>query len=75
MAAAMQELQNRLAISAAELAERLSCSERHIWTLHSSGRLPRPIAIGRCRRWRVADIETWLADGCPTRDTMEGGRR
>lgn len=74
MAATTQELQTRLAISAAELAERLSCSERHIWGLHSSGRLPRPIAIGRCRRWRVADIERWLADGCPNRDA-EGGRR
>lgn len=50
-----------LALSAAELAERLSVSVRHIRRMDSSGELPSPIRIGRCVRWSVAEIEAWLA--------------
>ena len=50
-----------LALSAQELAERLSVSVRHIRRMDSSGKLPTPIRIGRCVRWPVAEIEAWLA--------------
>jgi excisionase family DNA binding protein len=61
----------RLAISACELAERLGISERHVWALHSSGRLPRPIRFGRAVRWPVQEIEEWLAAGAPGRSHWE----
>ena len=33
----------------------------------AAGRLPAPVRIGGSRKWRRADIETWVADGCPAR--------
>jgi predicted DNA-binding transcriptional regulator AlpA len=35
----------------------------------AAGRLPAPVRIGGSKRWRRADIETWVAAGCPTRRT------
>jgi excisionase family DNA binding protein len=36
-----------------------------LWRLLASGQLPRPVRLGRCVRWRRADLETWAAKGCP----------
>ena len=60
-----------LAISAHVAAELLSISERHLWTLHSSGRLPAPVRLGRAVRWRREELEQWLAAGAPPRDQWE----
>lgn len=59
----------RLALPAADVAKLLGISERHLWSMHSTGRLgPRPIALGRAKRWRVDEIRAWLAAGAPSRD-------
>lgn len=65
-----------LAVTAAELAKQLNISERHVWSLHSSGRIPLPVRIGGSRsvRWRVAEIRAWLDAGCPVRATWEANR-
>lgn len=47
-----------------ELAALLACSRRHIRRLHDSKRIPQPIRIGRLLRWRRAEIEKWISDGC-----------
>ena len=47
------------------IAERLGCSTRHIRRLADSGAMPRPIHLGRLVRWRRADVDAWLAAGCP----------
>jgi len=60
-----------LAIGADDVARLLNISTRHVWALHSSGRLPRPVALGRARRWNVADLRDWLAAGCPSRSEWE----
>ena len=65
------QVTDHLAISASELAKRLEISERHVWALHSSGRLPRPIRFGRAVRWSVRELEEWLAAGAPTRSRWE----
>ena len=41
----------------------LGCSPRHVIRLADSGRLPRPIPLGRLQRWRRADLDAFLADG------------
>lgn len=48
-----------------DLAEFLGVSTRHIERLIVSGRFPRPIRLGRVRRWFRADFEAWVAAGCP----------
>jgi excisionase family DNA binding protein len=54
-----------------QLAELLGCSPRHVIRLAQTGVLPKPIALGRLRRWRRSEIETALANGCKP----AGGRR
>lgn len=37
------------------------------WALHSSGRCPMPVKLGRRTLWRRAELEAWTAAGCPPR--------
>lgn len=47
-----------------EVAARLKLSSRQIFKLASAKRLPAPVKVGRSTRWRVADLEAWIASGC-----------
>ena len=60
-----------LALNAEEVAKLLSVSLRHIHALNASGRLPRPIRLGRSVRWRADELRDWLNAGCPARDRWE----
>jgi excisionase family DNA binding protein len=62
---------DRLALNAEEVAKLLGISSRHLWALNSSGRLPRPIRLGRSVRWRIEELRAWLAAGAPVRDRWE----
>lgn len=33
--------------------------------LSSSGAAPKPVRLGRAVRWRLDQLEQWIADGCP----------
>ena len=48
------------------VAELLDCSPRHVYRCSESGRMPRPIKLGNLCRWSRAEIERWIADGCPS---------
>ena len=65
---------DRLALPAAAVAKLLNISERHLWALHSSGRIPRPIRLGRACRWSADELRAWLAAGAPGRDEWEQQR-
>jgi prophage regulatory protein len=52
-------------ISASQLADLLSISERTLYRLKSIGQLPSPIVLGGSVRWRLAEIREWIAQGCP----------
>jgi predicted DNA-binding transcriptional regulator AlpA len=54
-----------LLINLSEVARLLEVSQRKVWALLSSGRMPQPIRIGRCVRWRIDEIRNWEAAGCP----------
>ncbi len=41
------------------------------WTLHSSGRCPLPVHLGRRTLWRAGELADWTAAGCPARDKWE----
>lgn len=68
-----------LALPAARAAQRCGVSRSQWWKLHSAGKVPPPVYLGsRAPRWRVADLDAWLAAGCPTRQQwqhMQGAQR
>lgn len=46
------------------VAALLDCSTRHVYRLSDGGLMPPPVRLGGLVRWRRADIDTWLANGC-----------
>jgi excisionase family DNA binding protein len=58
-----------------ELAAALQVSTRTLYRLDSSGKLPRPVSVGRSLRWRRDEILAWLAAGAPKRREWEATRR
>lgn len=58
------------------LAIRLVVSERTVERMVEAGKMPAPMKLGRLRRWRLADVESWIASGCPASAVrMKGGKR
>lgn len=60
-----------LAFDAQALAKALNVSVRHVETLLASGRLPRPLRLGRRRVWSADEIRQWLLHGAPPVDAWE----
>ena len=52
-------------IGVGAMAELLQVSDRPVWRLASSGEVPRPVEIGRSRRWVRATVMSWIDQGCP----------
>lgn len=68
----------RLALPAGDVASLLGISLRHLRALDASGRLPRPVRLGRAVRWNRAELRAWLDAGCPPRaewEAIDGRRR
>ena len=63
-----------LAADARGLGIALGISPRHVESLHSRGRLPRPIRLGARRVWVLDEIRRWLAAGAPSREEWEARR-
>ncbi len=55
-----------LLISADEVAGMLDISTRTLWRLVSTRKIVAPVKFGGSTRWRRADVEAWVASGCPT---------
>jgi excisionase family DNA binding protein len=55
-----------LLIAADEVAAMLDISTRTLWRLVSAKRVVAPVRIGGSTRWRRAEVEAWVAAGCPT---------
>lgn len=56
------------------VARLLALSERTVRSLNASGRLPRPLALGRRRLWSRRELEEWIEAGTPGRDRWEALR-
>jgi prophage regulatory protein len=54
-----------LLLSGKIVAERLGISMRTLWRLRAAGKLPAPVRLGGSVRWRVNEIDSWVAAGCP----------
>ena len=66
---------NSMALPANEVAEMLNVSVRHVLALNASGRLPRPVRLGRSVRWLADELRDWLDAGAPPRDKWEAIRK
>ena len=58
------ELAAAVLLDVRAVAELLGCSQRHIYRLANAGGMPAPVKIGVLNRWRRADLEAWLDNGC-----------
>lgn len=57
-------------LDAKQSAILIGCSARHLTRLADVGKAPAPLKVGALTRWRRADLERWIADGCkPVRST------
>ena len=46
-----------------DLAKMLKISERTLWRLLSAHKIPEPVRIGGSTRWRLAEVQEWIAGG------------
>jgi len=60
----IKAMENRL-LDVAAAAAMLGISQRSVWRLRDSGKIPPAVRIGGCIRWRRHDIEAWIQAGCP----------
>ena len=56
-----------LLLRAENAAELCGTSVRAWRTWGTSGKIPRPIYIGRTPLWRYDELQAWVAAGCPER--------
>lgn len=61
----------RLLLKDSEAARACGISTAHLWRLWASGRFPRGVLLGRCRRWSVQSIRDFIAQ----LDARERGAR
>ncbi len=58
------------------VAARLGISVRHVYRMADEGRMPPPVKLGGCVRWRVQDVDDWVATGCkPIRTAAKRAKR
>ena len=58
-------------LDARDVSTLLRCSQRHVYRLVDTGRMPPPVKLGALVRWSRASIEDWVATGCPSQTRME----
>ncbi len=58
-------------LTAKEAGQICKISKRSWFRLSASGKIPSPVRIGGSVRWRLSDIESWLAMGCPDRKIFD----
>lgn len=64
----------RLLLTASEAAAMCGKSLRTWQMWDASGRVPRPVRIGRSTLWRIYELQSWIAAGCPRRADWEASR-
>jgi predicted DNA-binding transcriptional regulator AlpA len=48
-----------------QISEMLNVSTRQVWRLRDMGKMPMPVKLGKCVRWRDEEMAAWIAAGCP----------
>jgi predicted DNA-binding transcriptional regulator AlpA len=63
-----------LLLSARDLAAMLRLGLRTVRSMDAAGKLPAPMRIGGCVRWKFSEILDWINAGCPSREVWEARR-
>ncbi len=63
-----------LLLTATEAAALLGVSRSVFYRWDARGEVPRPIQIGRLRRWTRLDVLRWVERRCPPRHAWESDR-
>lgn len=58
-----------------QTARLVNISQRTVYRLVDAGKMPAPIKLGSLVRWRRAQLEAWIVQGCPAVQTQTGGAR
>lgn len=61
----------QLTLPAADAARLCGISRASWFKLRAADRVPAPIRLGGCVRWRVDELHAWLDAGAPPRPTWE----
>jgi predicted DNA-binding transcriptional regulator AlpA len=56
-----------LLLSAEAAARLIGIGRSLFWSMHSAGKVPLPVGLGKRRLWRRAELEKWVDAGCPER--------
>ncbi|MCA9196037.1 MAG: helix-turn-helix domain-containing protein [Planctomycetales bacterium] len=51
-------------MNVSQVAELLGVSAKHVGRLSEAGGMPRPVRLGRSKRWRMAEVQNWIQNGC-----------
>lgn len=62
-------------LDVAAVAEMLGCSQRHVYRLSDTGKMPAPVKLGSLVRWSAAAIREWIDQGCPAVRNLKGPGR
>lgn len=54
-------------VSTEGLAVILDCHAKHVARLDRAGKLPRPIRLGKSKKFVLAEVYAWLEAGAPNR--------
>ena len=57
-----------------DVAAMLNVSTRTVRRMADSSVMPRPVRLSSLIRWRRADIDAWLAAGCPSCRQQRGAK-
>ncbi len=63
-----------LLMSAPQVAQALNISRASVYEFMNTGRLPMPVKIGGCTRWRADELARWIQAGCPHRQKWQSLR-
>lgn len=55
-----------LLLNTRETSRMLRLSEKTLYTLEKTGRMPKAIRIGSAVRWSYEELKAWIAAGCPS---------
>ena len=61
----------KMLLSVKEVCQALDIGRSTLYRLKSSGKVPNPVRIGGSLKWRKAELEDWIAAGCPPMSRWE----
>ena len=62
---------NAVLLDAIHTAEMLGVHRATVFKLNASGKMPRPVKLGRATRWWRDELLEWVGAGCPPRSKWE----